>query len=47
MDESEIDLDEALEIVEYDPSWPDHYLQEEARITEVLESTIYTRTPCH
>ncbi|WP_227379024.1 GrpB family protein [Haladaptatus halobius] len=40
MDEPVIDLDEALEIVEYDPSWPDHYLQ--ARITEALDSTIYT-----
>lgn len=41
MNEPDIDLDEELKLVGYDPAWPDHYRQEEARIREALDTIDY------
>ena len=43
MNEPVIDFDEELELVEYDPSWPDKYEREEARLEEALDGTDYVR----
>ncbi|PSP55748.1 hypothetical protein BRC82_03960 [Halobacteriales archaeon QS_1_67_19] len=43
MSDPDVDLDEELELVEYDPSWPDKYEREEGRIEEALDETDHVR----